>query len=107
MQGVAPRTGGSEGLPRGYIRLWGRVWGAGLGVAHGGGRVAGGGECSGGKSSGSSSEGDVGGVAVLPADVEVVELQQRLDREPGVGFGPPPELELHLPGRSGCGRVVV
>lgn len=99
------QTGGSEGLPRGYIRLWGRVWGAGL--ARGGGRVAGGGECSGGKSSGSSSDGDVGGVAVLPADVEVVELQQRLDPEPGVGFGPPPEPELHLQGRSGCGRAVV
>lgn len=101
------QTGGSEGLPPGYIRLWGMVWGAGPGVARGGGRVAGGGECSGGKSSGSSSDGDVGGVAVLPADVEVVELQQRLNPEHGVGFGIPFEPELHFQGRSGCGRVVV
>lgn len=64
---------------------------AGLEGARGGGKEVGGGGCSVGGSDGGSS--GVGGVAARPAAVYfVVELQLRLNLEPGPGFEPPPGL---------------
>lgn len=84
------QTGCLGGPLQGCNPLWGRVWGAGLGEAHGDGKEVGGGGCSVGRSGGSS--GGVEGVAAHPAAV-VVKLQWRPNPEPGAGFGPLREQE--------------
>lgn len=84
----AAQTGCSGGLLQGYTPLWGRVWGAGLGEARGGGKEAGGGGCSAGRTGGSSG-GGVGGATARLA-VVVVDLQRTPNPVPGAGFDPLP-----------------
>lgn len=95
-------TGSAGGPPRGYSPPWGRVWGAGLVAARGGGTEVGVEGCSGGRSGSSGGGGE--GAAARPV-AAAVELQWRPRLELGAGFGRLAGPALRFLGRSCCGRA--